>query len=211
MCCVVKKVFKWIIRIICLCLIAAAVAGAITVFKKQKDADWSKLAKSAPAFALLLVVMALAVVSGLLGIFLACCCDCCLILYIIILIICIIFEIVVIALSSKLKEKSLTLLHDSWGNPDFHDAKIVYEQNFQCCGYKEFESQLGSCGYKEADSNTPKCDKFISDDIEKSYKDLLIVTVIVLIVQVILFVLSIIVACCCKKAKVAASESTEDL
>ena len=64
---------RWIIGIINICVIICAIVAAVVVYKREKDEKWSDLIKNNVAFVFILVAMAFAIFSAIIGLLLCCC------------------------------------------------------------------------------------------------------------------------------------------
>lgn len=187
---------RWIIGIVCTCVIICSVVGAVLVYKKEKDESWSKLIKNNIPFIFIIVVMVCAIVSSIIG-FLLCCCKKrgLYITYLIIIIIVIAIEIVAIVLAFTYKDKIIDGINDNWYNGKFNNTRISIEKKYECCGFKNLNPDI-QCGFVHKDGIANLCYNKIDQEIEKNMKNLQIVAIVITIVELILLICASYLVCC---------------
>lgn len=186
---------RWLIGIVSICVIICAVVAAVVVYKKEKDKDWSKLIKNNIPFIFIIVAMAFAVLSSIIG-FLLCCCKkrCFYITYLIIIVIVIIIEIVAVILAFTFKDKIIDGIEENWQKDDFKETRINIEKSSKCCGFKTPDTV--PCGYEE--KGAPLCFNKINDEINSNMKGLRISVIIMVVVEVVLLVCAMYLTCTSK-------------
>lgn len=180
-------------------LICAVVAAAI-VFKNQDDADWSSISTKNLPFVFILVAMALAVVTSVIGLIMICCKKQCLnITYLVLLIIVILFEVAVIVLAFVYSDDILNSIEDHWLDDSVNSTRRIFEEQFNCCGFNDtmlvLEQLGGVCGSKTA---TVNCYKAIEDSVNKNMKQLQIAIIVMCVVEIILLISAIYLVCSSK-------------
>lgn len=194
-CC--NRLSRWLIAIVSICVIVCCVVGAVLVYLKEKDKDWSKLIKSDLPFIFILVVMSIVIVSSIIG-FLLCCCDtkCLHVTYLIIIIVVILVEIAAIVLAFCYKNKIIDGIEENWYKPKLNETRNDIEHNYECCGFK---TQSGQCGYKPPEGETAVlCYNKIDTELEENMKSLQIAVIIMAVVELILFICACYLVCCDK-------------
>ena len=187
---------RWLIGIVSICVIICAVVAAVVVYKKEKDKDWSKLIKNNIPFIFIIVAMAFAVLSSIIG-FLLCCCKkrCFYITYLIIIVIVIIIEIVAVILAFTFKDKIIDGIEENWQKDDFKETRINIEKSSKCCGFKTPDTKV-ECGFEE--KGAPLCFNKINDEINSNMKGLRISVIIMVVVEVVLLVCAMYLTCTSK-------------
>lgn len=187
---------RWLIGIVSVCVIICAVVAAVIVYTKEKNQDWAKLIKNNLPFIFILIAMAFAIVSSIIG-FLLCCCQkrCLYITYLIIIVIVIAVEIVAVVLAFRFKDKIIDGIEENWMNDKYKNTRISIEENMQCCGFKT-EEPLSDCGYKPKNEKAVLCFNKISDEINSHIKQLQIAAIVMTVVEVILLVCASYLVCC---------------
>lgn len=193
---------RWVIGTVSICVIVCCVIAAVVVYKREKDKDWSKLIKNNVAFIFILVAMAFAVFSSLIG-FLLCCCKkrCLYYTYMIIIIIVIIIEIVAIILAFTYKDNIIKGINENWSNPKFENTRMDIEGHYECCGFYHVNTNISECTYvaKNA-SETKPCYPKIKKEIDSNMKSLRIAVIIMTVVEVILLICAIYLVCSSNKS-----------
>ena len=140
---------RWLIGTVSICVIVCCVIAAAVVYKREKDKDWSKLIKNNVAFVFILVAMAFACFSALIG-FLLCCLKkrCLYITYLIIIVIVIIIEIVAIILAFCYKDNIIKGINENWYKEDFEGTRKDIEGRLDCCGFYHLPDNLTTCAHK---------------------------------------------------------------
>lgn len=190
---------RWLIGIVSTCVIICAVVAAIVVYKKEKDKDWSKLIKNNIPFIFILVAMAFAVLSSIIGFILCCCKSRCLyITYLIIIIIVIIIEVVAIVFAFTFKDKIIDGIEENWNKGKFKETREGIESSSQCCGFKSYIPGT-DCGYKpEKPGVIPTCFNKIKGEIDSNMKGLRISVIVMIVVEAVLLVCAIYLTCTSK-------------
>lgn len=221
--CVKDQITKILVGVLCGCLLVASIVGCAIVFKQYVDSPWKVLDNDSPAFILLIVVMVMAIVSAIFGLTISCCCRCAYCLYIFILVACIIVEIVCLALSFALKKKTLENIGKNWYSDAFQEeARHIFEKKNKCCGYNQTIIDQAACAASdaadligdlvgdgdkaEATVGKDSCEPIMKEKINKSYKNLQLVSIVVLIVEAAVMIASFVYICSSCKSKVEASE-----
>lgn len=186
---------RWIIGIVSICVIVCAVAAAVIVYKKEKDRDWVALVKNNIPFIFILVAMACAVFSSLIG-FLLCCCKskCLYITYLIIIVIVIVVEVVAIVLAFCFTNKIINGIEDNWQDNKFKDTRIDIEKHYQCCGFKKPDILPIVCGY-EKPIGAPTCYNQIKKEIDRNIRDLKIAAIVMGAIELVLFICAVYLVC----------------
>ena len=189
---------RWIIGIVSACVIVCAIVAAVVVYKKEKDKNWSKLIKNNIPFIFILVAMAFAVFSALIG-FLLCCCKkkCLYVTYLIIIFIVIIIEVVAIVLAFVYKDKILDGIEENWDKEDMIESRQQIEKSFKCCGFRKAEDSRDDCGYEN--KSVEDCYDKINDDVKKNMKNVKIAAIVMGCVELVLLICAIYLVCCNKK------------
>lgn len=184
---------RWLIGIFSICVIVCAVIAAVIVYKKEKDRDWAELVKKNIPFIFILVAMACAVFSSLIG-FLLCCCKtrCLYITYLIIIVI--IVEIVAIVLAFCFTNKIIDGIDDNWHEQKFTDTRKEIEKKYECCGFKTKDELPIVCGYDKP-IGAPLCYNQIDKEIKKNMKDLKIAAIVMGVVELVLFICACYLVC----------------
>lgn len=192
---------RWLIGIVSICVLICAVAAGVTIYKKEKDRDWSRLIKNNIPFSFILIAMFFAVISSIFGFLLCCCKSRCLnITYLIIIIIVIIIEIVGICLAFTYKEKIIDGIEENWQDEKFTNTRITIEESMKCCGFKTVDKYPIICGYKpEKIESIPLCFDKIKKEIDSNMRDLGISIIVMAIVEVILLICATYLASVSKK------------
>lgn len=195
---------RWVIGIVSACVIICAIVAAVVVYKKEKDKNWSKLVKNNIPFIFILVAMAFAVFSAIIG-FLLCCCKkkCLYITYLIIIFIVIIIEVVAIVLAFVYKDKIINGIEENWNNDkkDMYESRKGIEESFKCCGFRDTKDADGlPCGFNTTnESAVEDCYDKINEDVKKNMKNLKIAAIVMGCVELLLLICAIYLACCNKK------------
>ena len=192
---------RWVIGIVSACVLVCAIVAAVIVYKKEKDKNWSKLVKNNIPFIFILVAMAFACFSALIG-FLLCCCKkkCLYVTYLIIIFIVIIIEVVAIVLAFVYKDKIIDGIEENWNNDDLVNSRQEIENGFGCCNFRNTQDQA-KCGYtpKDASEEIENCYTKIHNDVKKNMKNLKIAAIVMGCVELLLLICAIYLVCCNKK------------
>ena len=186
---------RWLIGIVSVCVIICAVVAALFVYLHEKGKKWSELVDNNLPFIFILVAMAFAVFSAIIG-FLLCCCKkrCLYITYLIIIIIVIIIEVVAIVLAFVYKDNIINGIQDNWEKPDYKESREAVEKIFKCCGFQNYTG--GACGYQpEKPEAIPTCYDKINEDINHNMKNLKIAAIVMACVELLLLICAIYLVC----------------
>ena len=186
---------RWLIGIVSVCVIICAIVAAVFVYVHEKGKKWSELVENNIPFIFILVAMAFAVFSAIIG-FLLCCCKkkCLYITYLIIIIIVIIIEVVAIVLAFVYKDNIIDGIEKNWDKEKYANSRKNVEEAFKCCGFKTLEIQ--SCGYQpEGATVTETCYDAINDDINHNIKNLRIAAIVMGCVELVLLICAIYLVC----------------
>lgn len=181
---------RWLIGIVSICVIICAVAAGVTIYRKEKDRDWSRLIKNNIPFSFILVAMICAVISSIIG-FLLCCCKsrCLYITYLLIIVMAIIIEIAGICLAFTYKDKIIDGIEENWQDEKFTNTRVTIEESMKCCGFKTVDVHPIICGYKPGKNESiPLCFDQIKEEIDSNMKGLRISIIVMTVVEVVLLI-----------------------
>lgn len=186
---------RWLIGIVSICVIVCAVVAAVIVYKKEKDRDWAELVKNNIPFIFILVAMACAVFSSIIG-FLLCCCKsrCLYITYLIIIVLVIAVEAIAIALAFCYTNKIIDGIDENWNNDKFEKTRVSIEKEYHCCGFKTPDIPPSKCGYDKP-LGAPLCYNQIKSQIDRNMKDLKIAAIVMGAVELVLFICAVYLVC----------------
>lgn len=195
---------RWVIGTVSICVIVCCVIAAVVVYKREKDKDWSKLIKNNVAFIFILVAMAFAVFSALIG-FLLCCCKkrCLYYTYLIIIVVVIIIEIVAIILAFVYKDNIINGINDNWTKGEYNETRKDIEGHYKCCGfYHTYDDNDVRCGYVPKSNETviEPCYEQIKKEIDSNMKSLRVAVIIMAVVEVVLLGCAIYLVCSSNKS-----------
>lgn len=186
---------RWVIGIVSVCVIVCAVVAAVLVYKKEKDRDWVSLVKNNIPFIFILVAMACAILSSIIGFFLCCCKTKCLyVTYLIIIVAVIVVEIIAIVLALCFTNKILNGIDENWQEKKFNKTRIDIEKKYKCCGFKTKDKLPLICGY-EKPIGAPLCFNAIEKEVDRNIRDLRIAAIVMAAVELILFICACYLVC----------------